>query len=116
MDSQKGQLKKIKSVRISSELLEMLEREIVARETSFSEYVRHAMTHEMKYGNKPAQPTSNMADLLNLSADIRFGGDTGNSSKTDVSYKQPPNLPVTHSTGVLPLGVMTTARPCITRL
>lgn len=56
-DKQKWRLKKIKSVRISPELLEKLERELEARQLSFSQYVRHALAHQMKYGNKPAQPT-----------------------------------------------------------
>ena len=57
MDSNnnKWRLEKIKSVRFSPELLEMLEREITARNTSLSEYARYAMIIQMKYGNKPAQ-------------------------------------------------------------
>jgi hypothetical protein len=48
-------LDKIKSVRVSPELLEMLEREIAARKTSLSEYARHAMVLQMKHGNKQTQ-------------------------------------------------------------
>ena len=55
MDSNKWRLEKIKSVRVSSELLEMLEREIAVRHTSLSEYARYAMVVQMKYGNRPAQ-------------------------------------------------------------
>jgi hypothetical protein len=54
-NSNKWRLEKIKSVRISPELREMLEREIAARNTSFSQYARHAMIIQMKYGNKPPQ-------------------------------------------------------------
>ena len=52
-NSNKWKLEKIKSVRVSPELLEMLEREIAARNTSLSQYVRHAMVVQMKFGNKP---------------------------------------------------------------
>ena len=55
MDRNRWRLEKIKSVRVSPELLEMLEREIAARNTSLSEYARYAMIIQMKYGNKPAQ-------------------------------------------------------------
>ena len=54
MDSQKWKLEKIKSVRVSPELLEMLEREIAARKTTLSKYLRHAMILQMKH-NKPTQ-------------------------------------------------------------
>jgi hypothetical protein len=54
-NNKQWRLKKIKSVRVSPELLEMLEREIAARKTSFSKYVRHAAILQMKYGNKPTQ-------------------------------------------------------------
>jgi hypothetical protein len=56
-DNQKWRLKKIKSVRVSPELLEMLERELDARQLSFSQYVRHALALQMKYGNGPTHPT-----------------------------------------------------------
>ena len=54
MDSnnKKWRLETIKSVRISPELYEMLQREISARNTSFSQYVRYAMIMQMKHGNK----------------------------------------------------------------
>ena len=57
MDSnnKKWRLEKIKSVRVSPELHEMLQREIAARHTSLSEYARYAMIMQMKHGNKPAQ-------------------------------------------------------------
>lgn len=55
VDSNKWRLEKIKSVRVSPELLEMLEREIAARNTSFSKYVRHAAILQMKYGNNQEQ-------------------------------------------------------------
>jgi hypothetical protein len=55
MDSQKWKLDKIKSVRVSPELLEMLESEIAARKTTLSKYLRHAMILQMKWGNQPKQ-------------------------------------------------------------
>ena len=54
-NNKKWRLKKIKSIRVSEELLEMLEREVTARNTCLSEYARHAMVMQMKYGNKPEQ-------------------------------------------------------------
>jgi hypothetical protein len=51
----KWRLKKIKSIRVSEDLLTMLEREVTARNTCLSEYARHAMVMQMKYGNKPEQ-------------------------------------------------------------
>jgi hypothetical protein len=53
--TKKWRLKKIKSIRVSAELLEMLEREVTERHTSLSAYARHAMIIQMKYGNKPEQ-------------------------------------------------------------
>jgi hypothetical protein len=55
MDRNKWKLGKIKSVRISPELAEMLEREIAARKTTLSKYLRHAMILQMKWGNQPKQ-------------------------------------------------------------
>jgi hypothetical protein len=55
MDSQKWKLGKIKSVRVSNELLEMLEKEIAARKTTLSKYLCHAMILQMKWGNQPKQ-------------------------------------------------------------
>lgn len=57
-NNHKWRLEKIKSVRVSPELLEMLEQEIAARHTSLSEYARYAMVMQMKHGNKPAQKTA----------------------------------------------------------
>lgn len=57
-NSNKWRLEKIKSVRVSPELLEMLEREIAARNTSLSQYVRQAVVLQMKFGNKPEQQTA----------------------------------------------------------
>jgi hypothetical protein len=54
MDSNKWKLAKIKSVRVSPELLEMLEREIAARKTTLSKYLRYAAILQMKH-NKPQQ-------------------------------------------------------------
>ena len=54
-NSNKWKLEKIKSVRVSPELLEMLNREITARNTTLSKYLRHAMILQMKYGNKLPQ-------------------------------------------------------------
>jgi hypothetical protein len=51
-NNKKWRLEKIKSFRVSPELLEMLEREITARNTSLSSYARYCMTIHMKYGNK----------------------------------------------------------------
>lgn len=45
-------LAKIKSIRVSSELLEMLEREATYRNTTFSDYARYAMVMQMKFVNK----------------------------------------------------------------
>ena len=53
--TKKWRLKKIKSIRVSAELLDMLEREITERHTSLSAYARYAMILQMKYGNKPEQ-------------------------------------------------------------
>ena len=60
MDSnnKKWRLETIKSVRVSPELYEMLQREIRARHTSFSQYVRYAIIMQMKHGNKPVQNTA----------------------------------------------------------
>jgi hypothetical protein len=51
-NSNKWRLNEIKSVRVSSELREMLEQEITARNTSFSQYVRYAMIMQMKHEKK----------------------------------------------------------------
>ena len=51
-NSNKWRLNEIKSVRVSPELREILEREINARHTSFSQYARYAMIMQMKHGNK----------------------------------------------------------------
>jgi hypothetical protein len=57
MDSniKKWRLKKIKSIRVSEELLEMLEREVTERHTNLSQFARYAMVMQMKYGNQPEQ-------------------------------------------------------------
>jgi hypothetical protein len=52
-NNKKWRLKKIKSIRVSPELLAMLEREVTERHTSLSEYARYSMVMQMKYGNKP---------------------------------------------------------------
>jgi hypothetical protein len=52
-NNKQWRLEKIKSVRVSPELLEMLEREITARGTNLSAYARHAMILQMRHGNKP---------------------------------------------------------------
>jgi hypothetical protein len=54
-NNKKWRLEKIKSIRVSPELLTMIEREAQARNTSFSSYARYCMTIQMKYGNKPEQ-------------------------------------------------------------
>ncbi len=54
-NNKKWRLEKIKSIRVSEELLAMLEREVTERHTSLSAYARHAMVMQMKYGNKPEQ-------------------------------------------------------------
>jgi hypothetical protein len=54
-NNKQWRLDKIKSIRVSPQLLEMLEREISERHTNLSEYARHAMILQMKYGNKPEQ-------------------------------------------------------------
>jgi hypothetical protein len=54
-NTKKWRLEKVKSIRVSPELLEMLEREVTARNTCLSEYARHAMVMQMKYGNQPTQ-------------------------------------------------------------
>jgi hypothetical protein len=54
-NTKQWRLEKIKSIRVSPELLEMLEREITERHTSLSAYARHAMVMQMKYGNQPTQ-------------------------------------------------------------
>jgi len=51
----KWRLEKIKSIRVSEELLAMLTREVTARNTCLSEYARYSMVMQMKYGNKPEQ-------------------------------------------------------------
>ena len=51
----KWRLEKIKSIRVSEELLDMLTREVTARNTSLSEYARYSMIMQMKHGNKPEQ-------------------------------------------------------------
>ncbi len=53
MDSNKWRLDKIKSVRVSPELCAMLEREIAARKTTLSKYLRYAAIIQMKWGNQP---------------------------------------------------------------
>ena len=53
--NKKWRLERIKSIRVSPELLEMLTREVTERHTSLSEYARHAMVRQMKYGNQPTQ-------------------------------------------------------------
>lgn len=57
MDSnnKKWRLEKIKSIRVSEELLSMLEREVTERHTSLSEYARYSMIMQMRHGNKPEQ-------------------------------------------------------------
>ncbi len=55
MDAHKWKLEKIKTVRVSPELMEMLNIEIAARQTTFSQYLRHAMILQMKYGNRLPQ-------------------------------------------------------------
>ena len=57
MDSniKKWRLERIKSIRVSEELLEMLEREVTERHTNLSQFARYAMVMQMKYGNKPEQ-------------------------------------------------------------
>ncbi len=58
-NDKKWRLETIKSVRVSPELYEMLQREIRARNTSFSQYARYAMIIQMKYGNKlPTQQSA----------------------------------------------------------
>jgi hypothetical protein len=54
-NNKKWRLEKIKSIRVSPQLLEMLERETTARHTSFSSYARYCMTIQMKHGNKLEQ-------------------------------------------------------------
>ena len=54
MDRNKWKLDKIKSVRVSKELLEMLDKEIAARKTTLSKYLRYAAIIQMKH-NKPTQ-------------------------------------------------------------
>jgi hypothetical protein len=54
-NNKKWRLVKIKSVRVSPELLEMLTREITERHTSLSEYARYSMVMQMRHGNKPDQ-------------------------------------------------------------
>ena len=54
-NNKKWRLKKIKSIRVSEELLEMLEREVTERHTNLSQFARYAMVMQMKYGNKPEQ-------------------------------------------------------------
>jgi hypothetical protein len=63
MDSsnKKWRLEKIKSVRVSPELLEMLEHEIAARKTTLSKYFRYAAISQMKYGNTPTQQEAEAA-------------------------------------------------------
>jgi len=51
----KWRLEKIKSIRVSEELLDMLEREVTERHTSLSEYARYSMIMQMRHGNKPEQ-------------------------------------------------------------
>jgi hypothetical protein len=53
MDSNKWRLNNVKSIRVSDELLEMLEREVAARNTTLSAYARFAMILQMKFGNRP---------------------------------------------------------------
>jgi hypothetical protein len=47
-NAEKWRLEKIKSVRVSPELLEMLNREIAAWNTTISKYLRHAAILQMK--------------------------------------------------------------------
>jgi hypothetical protein len=54
MDSNKWRLEKIKSVRFSPEVCEMLEKEIAVRKTTLSKYLRYAAIIQMKH-NKPPQ-------------------------------------------------------------
>lgn len=54
MDRNKWKMDKIKSVRVSKELLEMLDKEIAARKTTLSKYLRYAAIIQMKH-NKPTQ-------------------------------------------------------------
>jgi hypothetical protein len=53
--NKKWRLEKIKSIRVSEELLDMLEREVTERHTNLSQFARYAMVMQMKYGNKPEQ-------------------------------------------------------------
>ena len=53
--TKKWRLKKIKSIRVSAELLDMLTREITERHTNLSEYARYSMIMQMRHGNKPEQ-------------------------------------------------------------
>jgi hypothetical protein len=48
-------LDRIKSVRVSNELLEMLEKEIAARKTTLSKYLRYAAIIQMKHNKPPHQ-------------------------------------------------------------
>jgi hypothetical protein len=59
-NNKKWRLGKIKSIRVSEELLEMLIREVTERHTNLSEYARYSMVMQMKYGNHP-HPTENAA-------------------------------------------------------
>lgn len=54
-NTKQWRLEKIKSIRVSPALLEMLARETTARNTNFSDYARYAMILQMKYGNQPTQ-------------------------------------------------------------
>ena len=54
-NNKKWRLKKITSIRVSEELLEMLEREVTERHTNLSQFARYAMVMQMRHGNKPDQ-------------------------------------------------------------
>ena len=63
MDSNnnKWRLEKIKSVRFSPELLEMLEKEITTRKITLSKYLRYSAISQMKYGDRPTQQEAEAA-------------------------------------------------------
>ncbi len=61
-NNKKWRLTNVKSIRLSSELLEMLKKEITARNTNLSNYARYAMVMQMRFGNK--LPTENAAQKI----------------------------------------------------
>jgi hypothetical protein len=54
-NNKKWRLEKIKSIRVSPQLLDMLTREVTARHTNLSQFARYAMVMQMKFGNQPDQ-------------------------------------------------------------